>query len=141
MTVEAILTRELEIRFIDARALCNEAKLGLGVDGYPIPEQEDFLVEEATMIFRARPEETQRAMRRLKTNLDAFKSPTGSLSSRTLSSSADGTVEGSEHRNSDVSISSKTLFSYRKFKMWPLRKRQIAKPGGETACIVGPPQA
>jgi hypothetical protein len=137
MTVEAVLTRELEIRFIDARALCNEAKLGLGVDGYPSPEQEVLLVEEAKMIFRARPEETQRAMMITlkKSNLGAVKIPKGPPS-------CDGTEESSEFLSSDLSISSKvSSSSTKKFKLWPLRRRKIAKPGEEIACLVAPPQA
>jgi hypothetical protein len=125
MTVEAILTRELEISFIDARTLCNEAKLGLGIDGYPSPEQELPLVEATNMIFRARPEETQRAMRRRKTNLDAVKIPNGSMSSRRSSSSGDGSE--SENMSSDFSISSS---SSQKFKLWPFRRRQVPKSGG-----------
>jgi hypothetical protein len=143
MTVEAVLTRELEIRFIDARALCNEAKLGLGIVGYPSPEQEVLLVEEAKMIFRARPEETQHTMITLKSNLDAVKIPKGSMSSR-RSPSCDGTEqESSEFLSSDLSISSKlsSSSSSRKFKLWPFRRRQIAKSGGEIACLVAPPQA
>jgi hypothetical protein len=124
MTVEAILTRELEISFIDARTLCNEAKLSLGIDGYPSPEQELPLVEATNMIFRARPEETQRAMRRRKTNLDAVKIPNGSMSSR-RSSSCDGSE--SENMSSDFSISSS---SSQKFKLWPFRRRQVSKSGG-----------
>jgi hypothetical protein len=141
MTVEAVLTRELEIRFIEARALCNEAKLSLEVDGYPSPEQEVLLVEEAKKMFRARPEDTQRAMIKLKSNLDAVKIPNGSMSSRTRSPSCDGTEEDSEFLSSVSSISSKTSSSSRKFKLWPLRKRQVAKSGREIACLVAPPQA
>jgi hypothetical protein len=140
MTVEAVLTRELEIRFIDARALCNEAKLGLGVVGYPGPEEEVLLVEEAKKIFRARPEETKCAMMTLKSSLDGVKITKGSMSSR-RSPSCDGT-EDSEFLSSDLTISSKKSSSSRKFKLsWPLRRRQIAKPGGEIACLVAPPQA
>jgi hypothetical protein len=143
MTVEAVLTRELNIRFIDARALCNEAKLGLEVVGYPSPEQEVLLVEEAKTIFQARPEEIQRAMKRLKSNLDAVKIPKGSVSSRrSRSASCDGTEESSDFLTSDLSISSKASSSSRKFKLWPLvRRRQVAKTGGEIACLVAPPQA
>ena len=136
-TVEGILTRELEIRFIDARALCNEAKLGLGIVGYPSPEQQVLLVEEAKMIFRARPEETQNAMITLKSNLDAVKIPNGSMSSRTRAPSlCDGTEEDSEFLSADMSISSKASSSSRKFKLWPaFRRRQ------EDKCLVASPQA
>jgi hypothetical protein len=134
MTVEAVLTRDLEIRFIDARALCNEAKLGLGVVGYPSPEQEFLLVEEAKKIFRARSGETQSGMITLKSSLDAVKIPKGSMSS--------GTEEDSGFLSSDFVSSKKSSLS-RKFKMWPVRRRRQegAKSGGEIACLVAPPQA
>ena len=125
-TVEGVLTRELEIRFIDARALCNEAKLGLGFVGYPSPEQEVLLVEEAKMLFQARPEETQRAMITLKSNLVTVKF----LSKGSLS--CDGTEEDSVFLSSDMPISSKVSSSSRRFKLWPLlRRRQVAKSGEE----------
>jgi hypothetical protein len=145
MTVEAVLTRELQIRFIDARALCNEAKLGLGVVGYPSAEQEVVLVEEAKMIFRARPEETQRAMITLKSNFDDVRKipKKGSTMSSRRSPSCDGTEEGSdEFRSPDIMISAKASSSSRKFKLWPLvRRRQVTKSGGEIAYVVAPPEA
>lgn len=121
MPVEAVLTRQLEIRFLDARSLCNEAKLGLGVVGYPSSEQEVLLVKEAKMLFRARPEETQRAMTRLKYNADAVKLANGSLSSGRPAPSCAGTEEDSVFLSSDMSNLSKASPSSRKFKLWPLR--------------------
>jgi hypothetical protein len=146
MTAEAVLTRELNIRFIDARALCNDAKLGLGVVGYPSPEQEVVLVEEAKMIFRARPEETQRAMITLKSNFDAVRKiipKEGSTMSSRRSPSCDGTEEGSDaFWSPDIMISAKASSSSRKFKLWPLvRRRQVTKSRGEIAYVVAPLEA
>jgi hypothetical protein len=121
MTAEAVLTRQVEISFLDARALCNEAKLGLGVVGHPSSEQEVLLVEEAKMLFRALPEETQRAMITLKHNADAVKLANGSLSSRRPPPSCAGTEEDSVFLSSDMSNLSEASPSSRKFKLWPLR--------------------
>ena len=87
MPVEAYLTRQLNIRFIDARTLCTEAKVSLGVEGYPTDDQEVMLIQEAIQIFARRPNETKTTMRRLKLNLDAITSPAGSASFKTCESS------------------------------------------------------
>ena len=81
MTIEAILTRKLNIRFIDARAFVTEAKLNLGVEGYPASSQEELLIAEAINIFENRPEDVRKVMHILKSDLDAIKIPIGSLSS------------------------------------------------------------
>jgi hypothetical protein len=40
MTVEALLAREVMIRrFIDARFIATEARIGLGIHGYPTKTQ------------------------------------------------------------------------------------------------------
>jgi hypothetical protein len=51
MSVESYLTRELDIRFIDARSIVNEAKVGLGIVGYPLKEQDKLLKQEAIKIY------------------------------------------------------------------------------------------
>ena len=73
MPVEATLTRTLDIRFIDARTIAIEAKLSLGISGYPSPHQEAMLVEEAIRIFEQSPAETKYGMRRLRDHLEACK--------------------------------------------------------------------
>jgi hypothetical protein len=89
MPVEAYLTRQLSIRFIDARTLCTEARVSLGVEGYPTDDQEVMLIQEAIKIFARRPNETKTAMRSLKSNLDAVTSPAGSTSSFNSCESSD----------------------------------------------------
>lgn len=49
--IESILTRRLGITFIDARTVATEAKLNLGIHGYPTPEEKALLVDEAERIF------------------------------------------------------------------------------------------
>jgi hypothetical protein len=97
MTIEATLTRELNIRFIDARALATEAKLNLGVQGYPSQQQDEELIGEAMSIFLQRPREARMELCNLKSDLDAVKIPIIGL----LSSSVASTAEiHSDHENS-----------------------------------------
>ena len=80
MSVEAYLTRELDIRFIDARSMVNEAKISLGIQGYPTLKQNMQVGREAIKIFEERPISAKRGMRRLKVDLEGVKSAGGSSS-------------------------------------------------------------
>jgi hypothetical protein len=115
MTVESLLTRELEIRFIDARSIVTEAKVSLGIHGYPSKDQESKVREEAIKIFRQRPEETQTTMRRLSTDLEAIKISADSLSSRTCDS------DSSE--SEDLSSYASAARGRKRTNMWPMRRR------------------
>lgn len=127
MTVESILTRQLNIRFIDARSLCNEAKLNLGIEGYYEEGQEDELIHEAIQIFSKRPTELKQTMRQLKCDLDAVKIPKGSMSNRSTSdeisvsccSSDDGFAIDTNSQAADGLSSSKNY----KFNMFSVRRR------------------
>ena len=72
-TIEATLIRELGIRFIDARQLSTQAKLKLGVKGYPSVETKLKCVELAIEIFNAKSARDQTVMQCLKTGLDSAK--------------------------------------------------------------------
>ena len=74
MSVEAILTRDLDIRFIDARAIMNEAKISLGIIGYYDKADEEKLVQTAKKIFDEQSDDVREAMQRLKAQLDSIKS-------------------------------------------------------------------
>jgi hypothetical protein len=111
MTVESILTRELDIRFIDARKIVTEAKISLGMHGYPSKDQESELREEAIKIFQQRPEEAQTTMRRLSADLDAIKIPAGYYDSEDISSC--GSFVSDEVSSKGPKMS----------KMWPMRRR------------------
>jgi hypothetical protein len=69
MTVESFLTRDLQVRFIDARNLATEAKLNLGITGYPSEEQTQPIIDEAISLFNAKPEEVKVVMRQLNASL------------------------------------------------------------------------
>ena len=96
MTIEAALTRTLEIRFIDARAIANEAKLNLGISGYPSRDQQAMLVEEAIRIFEQWPDQLKEDMRRLRDHLDACKNVSESLLGGEASVSSSSSYEISE---------------------------------------------
>lgn len=74
MTAEAFLTRELGIRFIDARNLITEAKLELGILGYPTKSQVEEIQVAAIKSFFTKTQSEQQAMIRLGEDLDAVKS-------------------------------------------------------------------
>ena len=107
MTIESILTRELELRFIDARALATEARVSLGIQGYPTQEQEQQVIAEAVSIFERRPTETRRAMQSLKYDLDAVKIPIGSLSSHSVDDESASVHSYASGRSSTSSGSSR----------------------------------
>ena len=101
MTIESILTRQLDITFLDARGLCTEAKLNLGILSYPATSQMDSILQEAIRIFRqVRSVEERAAMKRQKGALDAIRIPSGSLSSMS------SRITRSDHERMEDSMSS-----------------------------------
>ena len=58
--IESFLTREFEIRFIDARVLATEARLNLGIKGYVAKDQEQAVIDEAIRIFDEERREQER---------------------------------------------------------------------------------
>lgn len=74
-SVECYLTRELSIRFIDARELANEAKITLGITGYPTKGEQRLVCTQAMRVFNNRPDTEKLALRRLNSDLtEAIKS-------------------------------------------------------------------
>ena len=74
MPMESILSRQLDITFLHARELVTEARLQLGIEGYPDSGQVANIVEEAIIIFEHRTSpELQAEMRETKSRLDAVK--------------------------------------------------------------------
>ena len=111
-SVEAFLTRELEIRFIDARELANEAKVSLGMEGYPSKDQKRKIKIKAIHLFRCRPEEEQMNMRRLSETLDSIKAETMSYGGDSSSFMLDGNESDdmdSFDRNSTTSSGKRKL--------------------------------
>ena len=104
-SIEGFLTRELNIRFIDARQITNEAKIALGIEGYPSKSQMRALRHQALAIFETRPSHAKDTMRQLSGELDAVKArssahahPQGSLSDKEDSSSSDDNSISSKAR-------------------------------------------
>lgn len=90
-SVESLLTRELELRFIDARNMATEARFSLGVEGYPTQDQIYQIRDEAIRIFRSKAFPEQCEYRRRNLELEAVKIPAGSRSpiARTISSTSE----------------------------------------------------
>jgi hypothetical protein len=80
MSIESTLTRELGIRFIDARGLVTEAKAKRGMTGYTCKEHETMVMEEAIQLFEMKPPEVQESMRRLQRTLECISTTESILS-------------------------------------------------------------
>ena len=133
MSIESSLTRELEIRFIDARAIATEAKLNLGIDGYPSEYEERAIINESVRIFHQDKTQSEKhAMRILSTRLNSIKSggSSGSASSSRRgsdTSSVDDSMDfKSVHSNdADLSLGDVSSKSNNKFKLgWPIVRRR-----------------
>ena len=129
MSIESMLTRELEIRFIDARSIATEAKLNLGIDGYPSEDQLRTIQEEAIRIFAQEKTERERmGMRILNTRLNSIKSSSSSSSSSGSDSEEEtaSSVGGRSRRRSSVMSEGSTgSTGSRKMKIgWPVVRRR-----------------
>eukprot|EP00934_Nitzschia_sp_Nitz4_P001130 Nitzschia sp. Nitz4//scaffold137_size62074//35538//35897//NITZ4_006419-RA/size62074-processed-gene-0.91-mRNA-1//-1//CDS//3329535712//1130//frame0 len=115
-TVESFLTRELDVRFIDARHITSEAKLSLGIHGYPTQEQMEFIKEEAVRIFNSLPASDQYALRKLNYDLETSKSPASSIvggSSEYSSSSSHTRRPPRRHSSHEGNILASVFFGSR----------------------------
>jgi hypothetical protein len=83
MSVESYLTRELGIRFIDARKLATEARVALSSHGYLNKLQEGSVIDEAMRAFNNQPTQAKDGLRQLSKDLAscAKSSDVSSLSS------------------------------------------------------------
>ena len=127
MSIESMLTRELEIRFIDARCIATEAKLNLGIDGYPSEDQLHQIQTEAIRIFVQEKTERERmGMRILNTRLNSIKSSSSSSSSSGSDSEEEtASVGGRSRRSSVMSEGSTGSNGSRKMKIgWPVVRRR-----------------
>ena len=66
-TVEALLVRELGIRFIDARLLSTQVRLELGIKGYPSNDEKVTIVDKAMEKFDSLNEVTRNSMLQVNT--------------------------------------------------------------------------
>ena len=111
MSIEQVLTRELDIRFIDARELVNEARLSLGIVGYPSKDELERLQEQSVLLFDRLPDDQKNAMRRRNCEFAAIKSQSLSSASRTRSSSISTTERDESSSSDDVSCHGRNLTS------------------------------
>ena len=88
MSIESFLTRELDVRFIDARNIATEARMSLGIEGYPTREQGAMLRNEALRLFALKSAEEQQGLQKMNSDFEAAKLPSGSMS-HSISSSSD----------------------------------------------------
>eukprot|EP00339_Tiarina_fusa_P029080 CAMPEP_0117046368 /NCGR_PEP_ID=MMETSP0472-20121206/32059_1 /TAXON_ID=693140 ORGANISM="Tiarina fusus, Strain LIS" /NCGR_SAMPLE_ID=MMETSP0472 /ASSEMBLY_ACC=CAM_ASM_000603 /LENGTH=124 /DNA_ID=CAMNT_0004758689 /DNA_START=84 /DNA_END=458 /DNA_ORIENTATION=- len=118
-SIESDLVRQLDIRFIDARTIVNEAKVNLGFHGYVADNGDVHKIhEEARRIFMDRPLGARQTMRRLSSNLEAVKS--------TGANSCGGSVAFSDVGSScgDGSFDTTSSSSKRSNRLWGFGRRQ-----------------
>jgi hypothetical protein len=95
ITLESTLTREFDIRFIDARSIVNEAKVKMGIFGYPSKGDEPKICREARRLFESQSHADKEAMWRLSANFQAIKDSSSSSFSAVGSSVHQGTSDDS----------------------------------------------
>ena len=115
MTVEAILTRALEITFIDARKLAMEAKLEQNIVGYPSSDQQEELVSRAIEIFQSKPERDQIIMKQTNKGLEHCKIKNGSISSCGSLSATSNHSRTSLNNDSNHEKSGNTIGEYKSY--------------------------
>ena len=121
MSIEASLTRDLHIRFIDARAITNEARIRCGIEGYPTREQQSIIQAEAIKIFQEKPETEKDMLRRMNYNLELIKSNHSGHSNGSSSKPTRRTVGGSETQDESESSSSDSASTHSR-KGWFQRR-------------------
>eukprot|EP00934_Nitzschia_sp_Nitz4_P006660 Nitzschia sp. Nitz4//scaffold83_size84149//1530//1856//NITZ4_005158-RA/size84149-processed-gene-0.11-mRNA-1//1//CDS//3329558899//6650//frame0 len=87
-TIESILTRELNLRFIDARIIASEAKVALGIQGYPSAAQLPALHQEAERIFYTKSAQERSSMQQMNVDFESMKHSAHSVHSDDESSVA-----------------------------------------------------
>ncbi len=87
--VESLLSRELDLRFIDARDIAAEARIVLGIEGYPNKDQAHIILDEAIRIFQTKSDKEQHRLRRMNMELEAIKLSASSQSSSEWIDSSD----------------------------------------------------
>ena len=122
MSIEASLTRDLHIRFIDARAITNEARIRCGIEGYPTREQQSIIQAEAIKIFQEKPETEKDMLRRMNYNLELIKSNhSGHSNGSSSKPTRRTTVGGSETQDESESSSSDSASTHSR-KGWFQRR-------------------
>ena len=72
-TVESTITEELNIHFLDARKLATQARLDLGIKGYPSKAQMIDIIQRCMEIFHHQSDETKQEQKSYKQDFDTIK--------------------------------------------------------------------
>ncbi len=83
------MSRDLDLRFIDARDIAAEARIVLGIQGYPSKDQAPLILDEAIRIFHSKSDKEQHHLRQMNWELEAIKLSAGSQSSSDWIDSSD----------------------------------------------------
>ena len=128
--MEGQLSRQLDIRFIDARELVNEAKLALGITGYASKDQQPLVMQHAQSMFESFPKMEQEKMHQMNGNLMIYKtiqhsqSSCSSSVSTTMMHGLEDSTAATDHDHYSVASSHGTRKSSggRSRKGWFLRR-------------------
>eukprot|EP00934_Nitzschia_sp_Nitz4_P001142 Nitzschia sp. Nitz4//scaffold186_size43309//5543//5875//NITZ4_007315-RA/size43309-processed-gene-0.35-mRNA-1//-1//CDS//3329539752//1142//frame0 len=90
-SIESMITRELDVRFIDAHVIVNEAKISLGLEGYPKQQDIERIHAESVRLFFTKTKDERESLRRMHWDLESVKSEGSHISDTesTLSSHID----------------------------------------------------
>jgi len=75
MSIESHLSRKLDIRFVDARSIAVEARVNLGIEGYPDAQATEGILDEAMRLFESKPPADKNYMQQAQWALNAAKAP------------------------------------------------------------------
>eukprot|EP00934_Nitzschia_sp_Nitz4_P001406 Nitzschia sp. Nitz4//scaffold130_size63480//46915//47355//NITZ4_006256-RA/size63480-processed-gene-0.94-mRNA-1//-1//CDS//3329535210//1406//frame0 len=136
MSLTSDLSRQLDIRFIDARNLLNQAKLNLEIHGYVQDEHSNQQIQdEALRLFHERNGSEQLEMKQANWSLEAAKISTSSSS---LSSSSDSRsssdIDTSIH-SSSCSTASSNNSDLSHFPMFMSEESSCSWWGNSVRCL------
>ena len=101
-SAEISITRKLQLTYIDARSLINEARITLGIIGYLNDDQRALVEEEAIKIFHSKPRQERQRLQKTKSDFDEFKTARKALEGKTVgadtSSNRDSLSSLSNHK-------------------------------------------
>lgn len=103
-SVESYLTRELDLRFIDARNLATEARRNLGIVGYPSRSQARQVRQEALHIYHSKTLSERRSLQQMNLALVNIKGDTQSTAGCSETDSSDGDSSHLRRRSSGFGI-------------------------------------
>jgi hypothetical protein len=131
-SLASTLTRELDIRFIDARRMVNEAKSNLGILGYPEEGDERRICRETRHFFKCQSQSSKERMWRLSATFEAIKDPPSSSFSMDGSYNSSGIAhqqDGGSDDSTELVLSSSTRSTSSRRSVKGVKRRMLGMMG------------